>query len=72
VPDVGTSRPGSIEPGSPEALRQVAAHEQGVRDLQELRRLEAEREWASTPEGRIVRALESIADSLREILRARG
>jgi len=64
VPDVGTSRPGSIEPGSAEAIRQVAEHEQGVRDLQELNRLRALRAFNATPDGRLVLALERIADAL--------
>jgi hypothetical protein len=49
---------------TPEDLARVAAHEQGVRDLMELRRLQALRAFEATPKGRLVLALERIADAL--------
>lgn len=57
----------SDEPGSPEQLARVAAHERGVSDLEELRRLEAKRAEDATPAGRTARALERIADALERI-----
>jgi hypothetical protein len=67
--NVGTNEPGSITPGSPEARRQVAAHERLIREqeMRAARRAVAEEQARLREADRPIRAMELSAESQRRI-----
>jgi hypothetical protein len=67
VTDLRTSRPGAVEPGSLEVIRQAREHEEMIRASKRLDRPNAEWEENQSPPGRQATALEHIARSLARI-----